>query len=171
MTGTAPMNAQQKGEVMNVVTLKLGGEMMAIPADCLREILEPVAVTRVPQAGEFVSGLINVRGVVVPLADLRVPFGMALDPATADTRMLVLDVETAGPKAVVAILADKVHEVTEIDVADLAAIPAVGTRWPPEFVSGIGKWQGGFVILPDLGRIFSQGLAHCAAGALVEEGI
>ncbi|EEW24141.1 chemotaxis protein CheW [Rhodobacter ferrooxidans] len=164
-------NQSKTKAAINVVTLRLGGETMALPADCLREILEPVAVTRVPRAGAFVGGLINVRGAVVPLADLRVAFGMALTEATPDTRMLVLEVPVAGETVVVAILADKVHDVTAFDPATLEPIPAVGTRWPPEFVRGIGKWQDGFVILPDLERIFSQGAAQGAATGLVEEGI
>lgn len=156
---------------MDVVTLRLGGELMAIPADCLREILEPVPVTRVPQAGSFVSGLINVRGVVVPLADLRVTFGMAQTEATPDTRMLVLELPVAGSVITVAILADKVHDVTGLDPTTLEPIPAVGTRWPPDCVRGIGKWQGGFMILPDLERIFSQGVLRGAAPAMAEEGL
>ncbi|WP_248633523.1 chemotaxis protein CheW [Cereibacter changlensis] len=99
---------------------------MAIPAECLREILEPVPVTRVPQAGSFIGGLINVRGVVVPLADLRVTFGMTLTEATPDTRMLVLELPIAGDEVVVAILADKVHDVTGLDTSTLEPIPPRG---------------------------------------------
>lgn len=156
---------------MDVVTLRLGGELMAIPAECLREILEPVPVTRVPQAGNFIGGLINVRGVVVPLADLRVTFGMTLTEATPDTRMLVLELPIAGDEIVVAILADKVHDVTGLDTSTLEPIPPVGTRWPPDFVRGIGKWQGGFMILPDLERIFTQGAQKGSLSAVAEEGV
>ncbi|MGO4855396.1 chemotaxis protein CheW [Phaeovulum sp. W22_SRMD_FR3] len=155
---------------MNVVTLRLGGEMMALPAECLREILEPVPVTRVPQAGPFAPGLINVRGAVVPLADLRVALGMQPEAATEDTRMLVLDVPLASGTGTVAILADKVLDVTEMDMSKLDAIPGVGVRWPPEFLLGIGKWHGEFVALPDLEKIFMSGAAQGAAATALEEG-
>lgn len=145
---------------LDVVTLRLGGEVLAIPATALREVLEPVPITRVPQADEFSAGMINVRGTVVPLADLRVTFGMPRPAPDEHTRILVLELELAGSASVVGILADSVHEVTQIDRATLELVPAVGTRWPPQFVSAIGKWEGGFVMLPDLEAIF----ASCLAG-------
>jgi purine-binding chemotaxis protein CheW len=144
---------------LDVVTLQLGGEILAIRATVLREVLEPVAITRVPQAPEFVQGLINVRGAVVPLADLRVTFGMPRRPLGPDGRILVLDLPLAGRTSVVGILADSVHEVTRIDAGTLEDVPPVGTRWPPQFVEAIGKWGGGFVMLPDLPAIFSAFLA------------
>lgn len=145
--------------LLDVVTLRLGGEILAIRAQVLREVLEPVAITRVPQAPDFVQGLINVRGAVVPLADLRVTFGMLRRALGPDGRILVLDLPLGGRPAVVGIVADAVHEVTQIDPATLEDVPAVGTRWPPQFVEAIGKWGGGFVMLPDLPAIFSAFLA------------
>ncbi len=144
---------------LDVVTLRLGGEILAIRATILREVLEPVAITRVPQAPEFVQGLINVRGAVVPLADLRVTFGMPRRPLGPVGRILVLDLPLAGRTSVVGILADGVHEVTRIDAASLEPVPPVGTRWPPQFVEAIGKWGGSFVMVPDLPAIFSAFLA------------
>ena len=155
---------------MNVVTMRLGGEVMAIPTDCLREILEPVPVTRVPRAGAFSGGLINVRGAVVPLADLRVAFGMDVAPATEDTRMVVLDVPVAGETVTVAIIADKVHDVSKFDPAAIEELPAVGHGWPQDYVRGIGKWQDDFVLLPDLATVFSQAVqAHASAAGLTEK--
>ena len=141
---------------IDVVTLRLGGEWMALPADSLREILEPVAVTRVPLSRAFSNGLINVRGVVVPLTDLRVAFGMPPATATEDTRMLVFDVPLDGETVTVAITADKVYEVTTLDVSTLDEVPSVGLRWPPEFVQGIGMQQDEFLLVPDLEAIFKQ---------------
>ncbi len=156
---------------MNVVMMRLGGEMIAISTDALREILEPVPVTRVPRAGAFSSGLINVRGAVVPLADLRVAFGMPQEPVTEDTRMVVLDVPVAGEIVTVAVIADKVHDVTEFDPATIEDLPHVGHGWPPEFVRGVGKWQDGFVLMPDLEPVFSQAIAnHAPETALSDEG-
>lgn len=141
---------------LDVVTLRLGNERMAIPTELLREILEPVPVTRVPTAGRFARGLVNVRGSVVPLADLRVPFGMPPAEETQDTRFLVLDVAAGDGLMTVAITADKVESVTLLDTADIAPIPKVGTLWPPEYTRGIGKMGGDFVLLPDLHRIFQD---------------
>ncbi len=147
------------GGLLDVVTLRLGGEFLAIRAQVLREVLEPVAITRVPQAPDFVQGLINVRGAVVPLADLRVTFGMPRRALGSDGRILVLDLPLGGRPAVVGILADSVHEVTRIDPATLEDVPPVGARWPLRSVEAIGKWGGGFVMLPALPAIFSAFLA------------
>jgi purine-binding chemotaxis protein CheW len=143
----------------DVVTFRLSGEVLAVPAADLREVLEPVAATRVPGAPDFVTSLLNVRGAVVPLADLRVPLRMPRSEAGADARILVLELPLAGQDAVVGILADSVHEVTRIEPDALEDIPPVGTRWPPRFVAAVGRWCGEFVTIPDLPAIFSDALS------------
>lgn len=87
----------------DILTFRLGSEKLALPAEYLREILEVVPITRVPQSGKFATGLINVRGVVVPLADLRVALRIPRSPATEDTRILVLDVRVGDEKSTVAV--------------------------------------------------------------------
>jgi purine-binding chemotaxis protein CheW len=141
---------------IDVVTLRLGGEHIAIPANLLREIMEPVPVTRVPTANAFSKGLINVRGSVVPLTDLRVPFCMPQAETTADTRFIVLDLAIDDGLLTVAVSADKVETVSPVDPAKIDPIPEVGTQWPPDFVRGICKLGKDFVLLPDLHRIFQH---------------
>ena len=85
-------------EGLEVLTLDLEGEMFAIEAKHVREILDLVAITDVPRAPPFVNGLINVRGKVVPLADLRVRFGMEQKPPDVDTRIVVLELEVDGSR-------------------------------------------------------------------------
>lgn len=143
----------------DVVTLRLGEDTLAIRAEVLREVLEPVAIARVPGAPEFCAGLVNVRGTVLPLADLRVPFGMPRNSLGPDARILVLDVPLAGRSTVIGIVADAVHEVTQIERDTLQDVPAIGTRWPPQFVEAIANGEDGFVMLPDLPAIFSAFLA------------
>ncbi|HVX82621.1 MAG: chemotaxis protein CheW [Devosia sp.] len=139
---------------MKALTLRLGDEVFAIEAESVREILDLVPITEVPNAPAFVGGLINVRGRVVPLADLRVVFGMKQPEPDQDTRIVVLETEIEGEPTVVGIVADKVHEVTDIEAASVEAAPRVGMRWRPEFVAGIGKRNGDFIIIPDLARVF-----------------
>lgn len=141
---------------IDVVTLRMGGERIAIPAILLREIMEPVRVTRVPTANAFAEGLINVRGSVVPLTDLRVPFCMSAADATPDTRFIVLDLTIDDAPVTVAISADKVDTVTPLDPDQIDPIPEVGTPWPPDYVRGICRLGGEFVLLPDLHRIFQD---------------
>lgn len=166
-TRTRDASGRREGDIgvngsIDVVTIQLGDERMAFPTGILREILGPVPVTRVPMADSFAAGLINVRGTVVPLADLHVAFGLGSDGPTTDTRLLVLEVPYGDETVVVAITADKVHDVTQIDTAAFDEVPSVGTRWPPEFVRGVGRQGDSFLILPDMQRIFRS---LCADGA------
>lgn len=139
---------------IDVVTFRLGGERIALPAELMREILEPVPVTRVPTADRFSAGLVNVRGSVIPLTDLRVPFCMARVDDTPETRFIVLDLMIGDAALTVAISADRVEKVTQLDPDQLGPIPEVGTLWPPEYVRGIFRLNDDFVLLPDLHRIF-----------------
>ena len=139
---------------MNALTLRMQDEMFAIEARSVREILDLVPVTEVPNASPFAAGLINVRGRVVPLTDLKVAFGMQGAEPDEDTRIVVIETEIEGEPSVVGILADKVYDVTDIEAAAIQEAPKVGMRWRPEFVKGIGKRNGNFIVIPDLGRIF-----------------
>jgi purine-binding chemotaxis protein CheW len=138
---------------LDVLTLGIGGETFAIEATAVREILDLVPVTAVPGARAFVGGVVNVRGRIVPLADLRLRFGMAVTAPTADTRIIVLELDLDGEAMPVGILADRVHEVTQIIPARLEGAPRIGMRWRPEFIRGVGMHGGRLVVLPDLARI------------------
>ncbi|MBI5162950.1 MAG: chemotaxis protein CheW [Magnetospirillum sp.] len=137
------------------LTFALSGEVFALDANTVREILDVIPVTDVPGAKPFVGGLINVRGRVVPLADLKIKFGMEAGEANADTRIVVVEIDLAGEPVIVGLLADKVFEVTEIGGASIEDTPAIGMKWRPEFVKGIGKRGSDFIIIPDIGRIFA----------------
>ena len=150
---------------MKALTLRLQDELFAVEAGSVREILDLVPITEVPNASPFVSGLINVRGRVVPLADLRVMFGMDRPEPDQDTRIVVMEINIEGER----ILADKVHDVTDIESVSIEEAPKVGMRWRPEFIKGIGKRNGGFIIIPNLGRIFeTQGGGSPSSAALEE---
>ncbi|HTJ01229.1 MAG TPA: chemotaxis protein CheW [Methylovirgula sp.] len=138
-----------------VLMLGLAGEVFAIEAQQVREILDPIPVTRVPGAKGYVSSILNVRGKVIPLADLRLRFGMPPAPITSDSRFIVIEIEVAGEPTTVGIVADKVYEVTELDTTSLQKAPPIGMHWQPEFVSGIGKWKDDFIVVPNLEHIFN----------------
>lgn len=137
------------------LTLGLGGEIFAIDANIVREILDVIPITEVPGAQPYVRGLINVRGKVVPLADLRLKFGMPQTAHTVDTRIVVVEIALEGEPTVVGLLADKVYEVTDIASASIEATPDIGMKWRPDFIAGIGKRGAGFIVIPNIVRIFS----------------
>ncbi len=138
---------------LQVLMVGLGSEIFAIETDMVREIIDPVPVTRVAGARPFLRALINVRGNVVPLADLRMRFGMPDRGASADTRIVVLEVGIDGDPVTLGIIADKVYEVTELSDKNMQHTPRIGMHWRPEFIRFISKWNDEFVIVPDLERI------------------
>ena len=144
-------------EAIKIVTLGLREEVFAVDANVVREILDLVPVTAVPNADPFVGGLINVRGRVVPLADLHVRFGMETPPPSIDTRIVVVDVELDGEPTTVGILADKVYEVTEVTTRSVQDTPKLGMRWRPEFIQGIGKRGEDFMAIIDLQGVLNYG--------------
>lgn len=155
-------------QMLTAVTFTIGGVRLAVPASDLREILEPLPTTRVPGAGDFASSVLNVRGAVLPLANLHIPLGITpTEPSAlkADAqRILVLEVLIEGEPATVAINADIVHEVATIPVSAIDKLPAT-SGWPPEFVRGLFRHTDEtFVLLPNLSAIFTA-MAQCAAVA------
>lgn len=138
------------------LTFGLSGEVFAIEADRVREILDLIPVTTVPGADPFVGGLFNVRGKVAPLADLRIRFGMRIAPPSRDTRIIVMEIPLDGEPSIVGMLADKVYEVCEIAGATIEDAPEIGMTWPSAYVRGIGKRGDDFIIIPDMDKIFAE---------------
>jgi len=150
MTATLPNAA------IEVLTLSLQGEVFAVDAAIVSEILDYVPITEVPNARPFVGGLINVRGKVVPFADLRFKFGMERPDSTLDTRIVVIEVDLGGEQTSVGILAEKVYEVTVVAPTAMEETPRIGMRWRPEFIRCIGKRDADFIIVLDIDHVFAS---------------
>lgn len=148
------MNAAT-GANSQVVMIGLGTEKFALDAESVREIIDPVPASRVPSARDYLPSVINVRGIVIPLADLRIRFGMPLTEETTDTRIVVIEAKIDGQPTLVGLVADRVYEVTELSKADTQQTPRVGMHWRPEFIEFITKWRDEFVIVPNIGRILN----------------
>jgi len=155
MNGGLNQADEHHADAMQVVMIGLGEEKFALDAGLVREIIDPVPVTHVAGARSFVPSVINVRGNVIPLADLRIRFGMPQTQDSADTRIVVIEIEIDGEPVLVGVTADKVYEVTEISQADVQQTPRVGMQWKPEFIRFITKWREEFVIVPNMERILN----------------
>ncbi|EJN09164.1 chemotaxis signal transduction protein [Bradyrhizobium sp. YR681] len=149
------LTSEHQADAMQVVMIGLGEEKFALDAGLVREIIDPVPVTKVAGARAFVPSVINVRGNVIPLADLRIRFGMPQLDDSADTRIVVIEIELDGEPVLVGVTADKVYEVTEISQTDVQQTPRVGMHWKPEFIRFIAKWREEFVIVPNMERILN----------------
>jgi purine-binding chemotaxis protein CheW len=140
---------------IQVVMIGLGDEKFALDAGLVREIIDPIPATRVAGARSFLPSVINVRGNVIPLADLRIRFGMPMTDDSADTRIVVIEINIGNDPVLVGVMADKVYEVTEILRTDVQQTPRVGMHWKPEFIRFITKWREEFVIVPNMERILN----------------
>lgn len=141
---------------VEVLSFELNGELFALQAVTVQEIMDLVPETEVPGAGAFAGAVINFRGKVIPLADLRVAFGLERGAPTIDSRIVVIEIELGGEPTLVGLRTDKVHEVTTLARADSEAPPSVGMRWRAEFIQCLVKRGGEFIVVPDLQAIFTQ---------------
>lgn len=144
----------------SVVAFEMGGELMALPTDVLREVLELPNLTPVPCAGPFSAGLINIRGVVLPVADLRPLFRMPVKPTDRETRILIIETTVNDKSLTVGVIAEAVHAIAEIDPETLRPVPAVGTRWPQGTLHAMARWNDQFVAIPDVVQIFETHIAQ-----------
>ena len=140
----------------NYVTLGVGDEIFAVDVAIVREILAYRTVAHLPNAPPFLVGVIDVRGCTVPVIALRLKLGLPAASITDDTRILVLEIDVEGRQLVVGLLADRVFEVAEFEIDGLEAAPDVGVRWKSEYIRGIGRLRGEFVIIFDVEHLLSS---------------
>lgn len=141
-------------EDLAVLTFNLNGETFAIEAVTVQEIIDLLPETKVPGAKPFVSSVINFRGKVIPLADIRLAFGMEATEPTIDSRIIVIELELDGELALTGIRTDRVFEVTTLMRSASEPAPRVGMRWRADYIECLVKRDGEFIILPNLQAIF-----------------
>lgn len=140
------------------LTFTLSNETFAMEVTRVEAIIDNVRKTRVPGADAFAPWVINVRGIVVPLIDLRHRFGLPDIEETIDTRTIVFEVNIDDSPTKVALIADSVSEVTSISNLDVHDLPEIGTKWRQEFVKGITRHNDNVVIVLDIEEVFNFNL-------------
>ena len=137
------------------LTFSLDGEAFATEISRVREVLEYAQITPVPRSPDYMLGVINLRGNVVPIVDLRLQFGMAVREPDIDTCIIIVEIDIEGSTTVLGVLADSVQEVIDLSREQLEAVPSLGTRVNHEFIEAMGKVDGRFVIVLDMQKVFS----------------
>lgn len=139
------------------LTFQLGGEMFAIGILTIKEIIEYGELTSVPMMPSTVRGVINLRGAVVPVIDLQARFGKGAVVAGKRTCIVIVEVEVEaqGERQVIGVIVDAVNEVVDILPEDIEPPPSFGARIRTDFIHGMGKVRGRFVILLELERVLS----------------
>ncbi len=142
-------------EDLEVLTFSIEGETFAIEAIQVQEILDLLPETAVPGAKPFVSSVINFRGKVIPLADIRLAFGMDAAEKTIDSRIIVIELPLDGELTLIGLRTDKVYEVTTFSKSASEPPPSVGMRWRADYINCLIKRGSQFVIMPNLIAIFT----------------
>lgn len=138
------------------LTFDLGGEMFAVATRYVREIMEYGRLTTVPMMPAFICGVINLRGAVVPVIDLGVRFGGARTEINRRSCIVIVEsVDGVGATQILGVVVDAVSEVLEIPSGDIEPAPAFGAKIRTDFIAGMGKVAGRFVILLNLGKVLS----------------
>jgi purine-binding chemotaxis protein CheW len=143
-------------ETRQYMTFKLGNELFAIAVSQVREVLEVPRITRVPSAPPFMRGVVNVRGQSTPVVDLRLKLGLPPGADSVHTRIIVMELEIDGESTVLGGVADSVHEVIEIEPANINPPPSIAMRWHTDFIQGMGKRADDFIIILDVNAVFSS---------------
>lgn len=150
------------GERLQLVTFEVVDEEYAVDILAVQEINRMMELTRVPQAPPEVEGVINLRGKIIPVLDLRKRFGLPVVENSDQSRIIVVEVHGR----VIGFIVDRVHEVLRIDSRIVEPAPAMVCSVDSEFIAGVGKVDDRLIILLELEKLFdvkTVGAAHAAA--------
>ncbi|NLD39383.1 MAG: chemotaxis protein CheW [Desulfatiglans sp.] len=151
------MAATEILETNKYLSFKLDNEIYAFDISQVREVLDYTEITKVPKMPVFVKGIINLRGGVVPVVDLRKKFDLPTSENTVNTCIIIMDISIDNEKTLIGALADSVQEVMTIEPDFIEPPPKIGTRLDTEFIRGMGKKNDKFIIIIDIDKVFSVG--------------
>jgi len=153
--GERDMQDGAAAETTQYLTFKLANEVFALDIGKVREVLDFTAVTRIPGTPDFMRGVINLRGSVVPVVDMRLKFGMPAIDQGVNTCIIIVEITVDGETTVLGAMADAVQEVLDLDPDRIEPAPRIGTRLNINFIRGMGKRDDQFIIILDIDKIFS----------------
>jgi purine-binding chemotaxis protein CheW len=137
------------------LTFTLEDELFGFDIGKVREVLDFTTITKVPRTPDYMRGVINLRGSVVPVMDLRLKFGKELAEQTVNTCVIIVEVEFDGEKVVMGALADAVQEVLDLNSDQIEAPPRLGAKLKLDFIQGMGKHDDQFIIILDIDKVFA----------------
>lgn len=143
-------------ETSQYLTFYLNEEIFALNIIKIREVLEFDQVTTVPRTPDFVRGVINLRGEVVPVMDLHLKFGMASTEKTVNTCIIIVEVSLDNNPVILGVLADSVQEVLEIEPKMIDPAPNIGMNINSDYILGMGKKDDYFIIILNIDKVFTS---------------
>ena len=150
------MSVNEITETRQYLTFKLGNEVFATDVAKVREVLDLTTITEIPRTPDFMAGVINLRGSVVPVVDLRLCFEMSKTESTRNTCIVVVEVMLEGEATVIGALADSVEEVIDLEPEQIQPAPRIGTHIRTDFIKGMGKRDTQFIMILDIDRVFAS---------------
>jgi purine-binding chemotaxis protein CheW len=149
------MEEREQMEATQYLTFKLRDEVFALDIGKVREVLDFTTVTKVPQTPDFMRGVINLRGNVVPVVDMRLKFGLSQTEKTVNTCVIITEIEVDGETTVVGAMADSVQEVLDLEADEIEPPPKIGTKLNTDFIHGMGKRDNQFIMILNIDKVFS----------------
>ncbi len=150
------IQANSSGGAGKYLTFAMAGEFYAIEISSVREVLDMTDITRIPTTPEFMLGVVNLRGNAVPVIDLRLKFGLEKTERTINTRIIIMEINMDDEVWLLGAMADSVKEVLEIEASMIDPPPKMGTSIRTDFLSGLAKHDGRFILLLDTAKVFSM---------------
>lgn len=148
--------AKEMGKTKSYLSYKIGGEYYATNVKFVHNIIENTNITKVPKMPDYMLGIINLRGMALPVIDSRIRLGIADTGISSGTCILVMEIEINKQKIFIGLLVDAVAEVLEIEQDEVKEMPSLGSALNREFLSGIYHDQEKFILIMDVNRIFTD---------------
>lgn len=159
---------RETDERVQLLTFLIGEEEYAVGIHRAREIIEYPPITQVPGTPEYIRGVLNLRGSVVPVVDLARKFGLASSPVTNRSCVVIVEVDLGGEPTVMGVVADSVSQVVELGREEIEEPPSFGTQVRVDYLLGMGRSGQRFVLMLDIDRILSEGELLAATQAAEE---
>lgn len=150
------ITSNQKSLSNSYLSFKIGEELFAAHVSQVINILELTKITKVPRAPEYMLGVINLRGSVLPVIDTRIKFGIDISDYTTHTCIIVMEIEIDGDTIHVGSLVDSVQEVLEVEQKHILPAPNIGSKFKSEFIQGMMNINDNFIMLLDIDKVFSS---------------
>jgi purine-binding chemotaxis protein CheW len=150
------MDSTSEGKVGSFLTFKIDEEIYAANVNNVISILELTKITRIPRTPDYIKGVINLRGTVLPIIDFKIKFGLPPTEYTTNTTILVLDLKIDEEVVKLGAIVDSVQEVLEISSKDILPPPSLGSKYQSDFVDGMFKFDDTFIMILNIEKIFNE---------------
>lgn len=147
-------------QIGKFLTFNLGHEEYGIPIQSVKEIIGIMDITYIPKTPYFIKGVINLRGKIIPVIDLRLKFGLDEIPYNQRTCIVVVEVKLVESSKLIGVIVDTVSEVANIQASEIDPPPQYGTSMNPEFLTGMGKVKGKVILLLNTDKVLSSDEVH-----------